>query len=143
MRKIKFIVLHCSDSDNPLHDNINTIKEWHTLRGFTGPDGIKGNQDDVGYHWFIDKKGALHKGRDEQYVGAHVKNHNRFSIGVCFSGRTFKDFHTDQFNTGRDLIIDLLKKYNLTKSDVILHRTLDPGKTCPNFTLSQFWNEGK
>jgi len=143
MRKINFIVLHCSDSDQASHDNIETIRHWHTLRGFTGPDGIKGNSDDVGYHYFISRNGSIHPGRKEDYVGAHVKNHNRFSIGICLSGRTFKDFHSSQFITARKLVDELLKKYNLTRKDVKLHRELDAGKTCPNFTLAQFWNEGK
>lgn len=138
MRKIKMIVLHCSDSDNSAHDNIETIRSWHTLRGFIGPDGIKGTKDDVGYHWFIDRKGGVIKGRNEDDIGAHVKNHNKFSIGVCFSGKTFNDFHTEQFTSGRKLVEELLKKYNLTWNDVKLHRQLDPGKTCPNFSLAQF-----
>jgi N-acetylmuramoyl-L-alanine amidase len=137
-RKIKFIVLHCSDSDLPAHDNIEVIRDWHTKRGFVGPDGVKGTHDDVGYHYFIDRHGVVVKGRDENQVGAHVKGHNRFSIGVCLSGKTFKSFHTKQFTAARDLVIGLLKKYNLTWKDVKLHRDLDSGKTCPNFSLQDF-----
>jgi hypothetical protein len=36
---------------------------------------------------------------------------------------------------------DLIKRFNLTEQDVKLHRQLDSGKTCPNFTLAQFWKE--
>ena len=63
-RNINLIVWHCSDSDSQLHDNIETIKSWHTQRGFTGPDGIKGTEDDIGYHFVITKDGKIHKGRD-------------------------------------------------------------------------------
>ena len=138
-RKIKFLVLHCSDSDQPLHDNIETIRQWHTARGFIGPDGIGGNKDDVGYHFFIDRKGAVHVGRNENEIGAHVKNHNKFTLGICLSGRTFKDFHTNQFIMARKLVEQLIDKYHLTRNDVKLHRELDAGKTCPNFTIKQFW----
>lgn len=141
MRKIKFIVLHCSDSDRLAHDNIATIREWHTLRGFTGPDGVSGTHDDVGYHFFIRRDGTIEEGRKVEDVGAHVQNHNKFSIGVCLSGRTFVDFHGIQFTAARKLVRDLIKRFNLTEQDVKLHRQLDSGKTCPNFTLAQFWKE--
>jgi N-acetylmuramoyl-L-alanine amidase len=138
MRKIKLIVLHCSDSDLPAHDNIEVIREWHTARGFIGPDGVKGTHDDVGYHFFINRSGMVFKGREESKVGAHVQGHNRFSIGICLSGKTFKSLHTEQFTIARQLVEKLLKKYNLTWKDVKLHRDLDSGKTCPNFSLDDF-----
>lgn len=141
MRKIKFIVLHCSDSDRLAHDDIATIREWHTLRGFTGPDGVRGTHDDVGYHFFIRRDGTVEEGRKVENVGAHVQNHNKFSIGVCLSGRTFVDFHSPQFTAARKLVRELLQRFNLAESDVKLHRQLDSGKTCPNFTLAQFWKE--
>jgi N-acetylmuramoyl-L-alanine amidase len=138
MRKIKYLVLHCSDSDLPAHDNIQVIRDWHTARGFVGPDGVKGTHDDVGYHFFITRSGMVCKGREEHEVGAHVKGHNRFSIGICLSGRSFKSFHTPQFTAARKLVADLLKKYNLTSKDIQLHRDLDSGKTCPNFSIDDF-----
>jgi N-acetylmuramoyl-L-alanine amidase len=141
MRKIKKIYLHCSDSDRLAHDNIATIREWHTLRGFTGPDLVAGTHDDVGYHFFIRRDGTVEEGRKENHIGAHVKGDNQFSIGVCLSGRTFVDFHSSQFTAARELVLELLDKYKLTKSDVKLHRDFDPKKTCPNFSLKDFWLE--
>jgi len=141
MRTIKAIYLHCSDSDRPEHDSVEVIREWHTKRGFTGPDGVSGTKDDIGYHFFITRNGELNKGRDENKIGAHVKNHNKFTLGVCFSGRTFKDFHSEQFIAGRKLVLELIEKYKLTKKDVKLHRDSDSGKTCPNFSLKDFWQE--
>jgi hypothetical protein len=35
-------------------------------------------------------------------------------------------------------VADLLKKYNLTSKDIQLHRDLDSGKTCPNFSIDDF-----
>lgn len=138
LRKIKTIVLHCSDSDVPEHDNIETIRKWHTERGFTGPDGISGTHDDVGYHYFITRKGLVMSGRPEHQVGAHVEMHNAYTLGICFSGRTFKNFDSPQFEAGRRLVEKLLKKYHLTWNDVKLHREFNKGKSCPNFTLDQF-----
>lgn len=141
LRKIKTIILHCSDSDVPAHDNIEAIREWHTERGFVGPDGVEGTHDDVGYHFFVTRGGLVMSGRSEDQVGAHAQGHNAYSIGICFSGKMFKDFKSNQFGAGRRLVEKLLKKYGLSKSDVKLHREFNKGKSCPNFTLDQFWLE--
>ena len=140
MRKIKKVILHCSDSDVAAHDHISVIREWHTKRGFVGPDGIAGSEDDVGYHWFIDRNGGVAKGRDEKHIGAHAKGHNSDSIGVCLSGRTFPNPHTHQFTAARALVVKILEQYGLKKEDVYLHRTFDGGKPCPNFSLEFFWD---
>lgn len=132
-RKINFLVVHCSDSDNPKHDNIATIRQWHTERGFIGPDGVKGTHDDVGYHYFITKDGSVHSGRHEDQVGAHVAGYNRGSIGVCLSGR--KLFTDAQFHSLEKVLKELCKKYDLEKKDILEHNDLDKGKTCPNFDL--------
>lgn len=140
LRRIKEIILHCSDSDVLDHDNIETIRQWHTARGFKGPDGVEGTDDDVGYHYFITRKGMVSSGRKESQVGAHCKGHNAYSLGVCLSGKTFTNFSSPQFEAARRLIIKLLTRYHLTKADLKLHRDYDKGKTCPNFTLEQFWS---
>jgi N-acetylmuramoyl-L-alanine amidase len=128
LRRIKTIVLHCSDSDVEAHDNIEVIRQWHLARGFA----------DVGYHYFITRKGLVMSGRPEHQVGAHVEMHNAYTLGICFSGRTFKNFDSPQFEAGRRLVEKLLKKYHLTWNDVKLHREFNKGKSCPNFTLDQF-----
>ena len=45
-------------------------------RGFT----------DMGYHFYITRDGEIHRGRPLEKVGAHCKNHNRHSIGICYEG---------------------------------------------------------
>jgi N-acetylmuramoyl-L-alanine amidase len=124
MRKINLIVIHCSDSDIPSHDNIETIRKWHVQeRGWS----------DVGYHHFIRKNGDICRGRSEATPGAHVSGHNSRSIGVCLSGR--KSFTDDQFRALEKLCKELCKKYGLEKSDILGHRDLQSGKTCPNFDV--------
>lgn len=123
-RRIDLIVVHCSSSDNPSHDDISVIKQWHFDRGFK----------DVGYHYYIKKSGELQKGRDEGVIGAHVKGHNKYTIGICLGG--LDNFKQEQRNTLKELCIDLLKKYNLTKDKIVPHSLLDKhGKTCPNFDV--------
>ena len=100
-RLINLIVLHCSDSDHPHHDNVETIRKWHTERGFTGPDGVEGTEDDIGYHFVITKDGTVHAGRPVEAVGAHVHGHNANSIGICLTGKTRSQFTPAQFRSLR------------------------------------------
>lgn len=121
-RRINLVVLHCSDSDRPEHDNIETIASWHKERGFSK----------VGYHFVILKNGDIAKGRDIDEVGAHVKGHNSHSIGICLTGR--EKFSPEQFRSLKNLLEWICLTYKLEDKDVLLHRELDNGKTCPNFT---------
>jgi N-acetylmuramoyl-L-alanine amidase len=130
--KIHWVVVHCSDSDVPAHDNIEVIRGWHKNER---------NFSDIGYHYFIDKSGAVYIGRSEDKIGAHVKGHNSGSLGICLSGR--HDFTTKQFESLERLLKDICKRHELTKQDILGHRDLDGGKTCPNFdvhALISKWN---
>jgi len=126
MRPVNWIILHCSDSDVPAHDNIETIRAWHIDRGFS----------DCGYHFFIQKNGVTVKGRDEDKIGAHVMGHNKDSIGICLSGK--KEFTEAQFKSLEILLIDLCSRYDLQKMDILGHSDLDGKKTCPNFDVTKW-----
>jgi N-acetyl-anhydromuramyl-L-alanine amidase AmpD len=136
MRKIDLLVIHCSDSDRATHDNVQTIRQWHTERGFTGPDGVLGTQDDIGYHFVITKDGKVHQGRPVSRVGAHVAGHNANSIGICLTGKnTFSDAQKEALES---LCKKLCQDHRLKKTDIVGHRELDGrGKTCPNFDVQQ------
>lgn len=123
-RRIHCLIIHCSDSDIPAHDNIETIRKWHVEeRGFT----------DVGYNYFVDKRGNVSPGRTEETVGAHCRGHNSGSIGICLSGR--HDFTGDQFRALEALCRDICKRYDLEKTQILAHADLDKNKTCPNFDV--------
>lgn len=134
-RLINLIVLHCSDSDNPAHDDISVIRKWHTERGWTGPDGVEGTEDDVGYHFFYKKDGTEQIGRDVSQVGAGVKGHNAHAVHLCLSGRLRSEFTRAQFRSLRKRLDQLFKDHNLDWKAVRLHNQLDSNKTCPNFTM--------
>ena len=124
MRLINLVVCHCSDSDIPAHDNIDTIRKWHHERGWK----------DIGYHYFINKAGDVFPGRPEEDIGAHVKGHNSRSIGICLSGRN--KFTDEQFRSLERICLDIVKRYGLSKLDILAHHDLDALKTCPNFDLA-------
>lgn len=128
-REINKIIIHCSDSDYLTHDNIEVIRSWHKARMFS----------DVGYHYFIDKAGILHKGRDLSTIGAHCAGHNKDSIGICFSGKNH--FSAQQMMTGQLLLDVLLGMFNLKARDVFPHNHFNHGKTCPNFDVSLLFRQ--
>ncbi len=133
MRKITKLIIHCSDSDNPKHDNVKTIRQWHTQRGFTGPDGVPGTEDDVGYHFVIVKNGDIKLGRPIEAIGAHTLGQNKDSLGVCLTGS--KVFSKSQFETLEMLCKVLCETHNLSKKDIYPHNHFDKNRTCPNFNL--------
>jgi len=124
MRKINRVIIHCSDSDVPAHDNIETIRKWHVKER---------NFSDIGYHYFISKDGVVHSGRSENSVGAHVKGHNSGSIGICLSGK--RRFTSDQFRSLETLLADICARHALEKQDILAHHDMDVNKTCPNFDV--------
>jgi N-acetylmuramoyl-L-alanine amidase len=121
-RVIHCVVIHQSASSNPLHDNIETIRQWHLDRNFS----------DIGYAYFIRKNGLVEKGRDEDKIGAHVKGHNKSSLGICLSGEGEKT--PEQLKALEILLIDICSRHNLEKKDILAHSDLAP-TLCPGFDL--------
>ena len=66
-RHVDRVFLHCSASDDPDHDDIETIRRWHVdERGWS----------DVGYHYFIRSDGTLQEGRPLERIPAAQAGHN-------------------------------------------------------------------
>ncbi|QZT38791.1 N-acetylmuramoyl-L-alanine amidase [Halosquirtibacter xylanolyticus] len=125
MRKINKIILHCSDSDIAEHDDIQVVRRWHLERGWK----------DIGYHYFITKNGRVRWGRSPAMYGAHCAGHNRDSIGICLSGR--HKFTPYQFNSLRNLLIRLMKEYDIPKSAIYPHNHFNKNKSCPNYNVQE------
>ena len=77
------IILHCADTRPdwmtgwPIAEKVAEIRRWHVQeRGWR----------DIGYHWIVDRDGAVASGRRETEIGAHVEGHNRGTIGICLLG---------------------------------------------------------
>ena len=92
MRQIDKIIVHCSATREGENFEVSEIRKWHVEgRGWS----------DIGYHFYIDINGKIWKGRNIDRTGAHCKNHNRNSIGVCYcggveaDGKTPKDTRTE------------------------------------------------
>jgi len=106
------------------------IDRWHRQRGWLG----------IGYHYVIRRDGTIEKGRPEERPGAHAYGYNQTSIGICLVGglstrkRPHNNFTPKQFNSLRDLIKDIFRRYSAVRK-VVGHRDLDPGKACPSFDV--------
>lgn len=118
MRKITKHIIHCSDST---FGDVATIDRWHKERGWRG----------IGYHFVILPDGTVEIGRPLNQVGAHVRGHNRESVGTCLIGRNH--FTEAQFTTLR--VLHLALSAMCPNLKVFGHRDLDPRKTCPNFEI--------
>lgn len=79
--------IHCSASDNPKHDNTQTIDAWHRERGFDG----------IGYHAYINKEGHWFWARDLEKIPAAQRGYNTGSIAICVGG--LQEFTEEQMET--------------------------------------------
>lgn len=74
---------------------IYDIHRWHLNNGWSG----------CGYHFFIQKNGAVYRGRPVDTVGAHASNHNSYTVGICLEGSFNNENPTDaQYNACAALI---------------------------------------
>ena len=129
MRTITLIIVHCSANKAGSALRLADIDRYHRSLGWKG----------CGYHYVIPTDGTIEKGRDEAEVGAHCKNHNRHSIGVCYIGGLSADGKPEDTRTDaqrvalRKLLEALHREY--PHALIVGHRDLNPRKACPCFDV--------
>lgn len=129
MRTITLIIVHCSANKAGSAFRMADIDRYHRSLGWIG----------CGYHYVIPTDGTIEPGRPEEMVGAHCKNHNRHSIGVCYIGGLSADgLPTDtrteaQRITLRALLEQLHRRY--PQALIVGHKDLKPRKACPCFNV--------
>ena len=130
MRKIDYIIIHCSATKEGIDWKAKDIDQWHKQRGF----------NKIGYHYVIDLDGTVETGRDENETGAHCVGYNKSSIGICYIGgldRNLcpKDTRTDKQKEALwNLVIKLLAKY--PNANVYGHNEFAK-KACPCFNVKK------
>lgn len=135
MRTINKIIIHCSATPEGRDYTVAQIRDWH----------VKGNGwKDIGYHFVIYRDGSVHAGRPIEQIGAHTKNHNAHSIGICYIGGCAatkngkgeyppKDTRTpEQRKALKQLVKELLAKY--PGATVHGHNEF-ANKACPSFDV--------
>ena len=99
---INMIVLHHAEASSCTAQDIHT---WHLRQSWCG----------IGYHYFVNKKGEIFKGRPDNTVGSHARGYNSTSIGICFEGSFNKETMPQaQIKAGRELVAYLKEKYSIT-----------------------------
>lgn len=135
MRTITLIIVHCSANRAGSALRMADIDSYHRSLGWIG----------CGYHYVIPTDGTIEPGRPEEMVGAHCKNHNRHSIGVCYIGGLSKDGKPADTRTDaqrialRNLLEQLHRRY--PGALIVGHRDLDPQKVCPCFDVANEYHD--
>jgi hypothetical protein len=122
-----------------LSEKVAEIKRWHVEdRKFS----------DIGYHYIIDRNGAIANGRPVDRAGAHVLGHNANSIGVCLIGGfggTENDKFTDHFTADQAFalheLIEKLKREHSGIKTVSGHNQY-AAKACPCFNVPRWMGTG-
>ncbi|MCK3654897.1 N-acetylmuramoyl-L-alanine amidase [Pasteurellaceae bacterium Macca] len=160
---IRKVVIHCSATQNgkslrtQTHTAAQTIDGWHKGRGFQrltkNYNAFNPHLQHIGYHYVIDTDGTVETGRKCGEIGAHVKGHNMYSVGICLvggitpEGKNHGEFTEKQWYALHRLIRELEAKYS-TIEQVCGHRDLSPDingdgtispnewvKSCPCFDV--------
>lgn len=131
------IILHCADtrpdwmSGRPLSEKVAEIRRWHVQqRGWR----------DIGYHWVIDRDGAIAPGRAETVIGAHVQGHNAGTLGVCLiggHGASADDLFGEHFTGAQDRELrSLVDRIKMRTSIARVSGHNDyAAKACPGFRV--------
>ena len=141
LRRIDLVIVHCSDSGRTT--TVEQIHEWHITRP-------KGPFACIGYHWFIDGKGVVWRGRPLTRIGAHCGGYNTRSVGICMAGTQDPKrawggelgFAQEQWEALASLVRwhatpgAGLENYDGRPWQVLGHRDLNPHKDCPNFDVA-------
>ena len=126
MRTITLIVIHCSAVRPDQMSSAAQIDSWHRKQGW---------KLGIGYHYVVRRNGEIEPGRPEWLIGAHCKNHNAHSIGVCYEGGLDirgqpADTRTaEQKAAMRWLLRQLHRSY--PRALIVGHHDLNPQKVCP------------
>lgn len=144
MRKIDYIIIHCSATRCTENFTAKDIDAWHKQRGWHC----------IGYHFVIDLDGTVELGRAVRDVGAHVYGYNKNSIGICYIGGLDRygnpaDTRTPEQRKALRILVNHMKT-TFPGAKVVGHRDLSPDvngdgiiekwewlKECPCFDVSK------
>lgn len=145
MREINEIFIHCAATkpqwmiSATADQKVAEIRRWHVEeRGWR----------DIGYHFVIDRSGDTVEGRPIEEIGAHVRGHNRNSIGIClvggWGGATTDQFEEHFTELQRQALWKLLDDLTAQFPNARIrgHNEV-AAKACPCFDVSEFIQNGR
>jgi hypothetical protein len=133
--KPEYIYLHHSLTKDSGTVSWSAIRKYHIYHN---------GWDDIGYHYGIEIVGTIPEifvGRFEGRPGAHVRGHNKNSIGICLVGNyNDKKPGPEKWNLLMRLVKNIAFRYAIPVENVLGHREINSNKTCPGtmFDLYKF-----
>ena len=126
MRTITLLVIHCSAVRPDQTSSAAQIDTWHRRQGW---------HLGIGYHYVVRRDGQIESGRPEWMVGAHCKNHNAHSLGICYEGGLNArgdpaDTRTLEQKLAMVQLLEVLHR-RYPKALIVGHHDLNPHKACP------------
>lgn len=124
-RRVNLVVIHCSATasgqrlqrgkpgDVGYQSCAQIIDAWHAERGFqrsaAACAALNPHLPHIGYHYVVDLDGQVFTGRGLDEVGAHAKDHNAASIGICLVGgaEAQAQFTPAQWKALKNLVLTL------------------------------------
>jgi N-acetyl-anhydromuramyl-L-alanine amidase AmpD len=159
-RIIKYIILHHSATDYELNRRDTDGKQ--IARAICDRSQTKWKEEypsyKCDYHFLIGHTGKVFRGQPLEQPAWHATNYevNLHSIGICFLGNfQYMQMPKEQFNSGKELIKELMEKYNIPLRKVLRHKdvisdithransTLCPGKNFPYIPMLDALRDGE
>ena len=138
MRKIDKIIIHCSATPPSLDIGAGDIRRWH----MEPPN----NWSDIGYHLVITRDGDVEEGRPMDVTGAHVRGHNKGSIGICLVGGVNNTMMPeDNFTKAQwKSLTSVLRILKADYKNATIHGHNEfSDKACPSFDVQHELREGR
>ncbi|CAM0104215.1 amidase [Vibrio phage 159E36-2a] len=133
--RVNYITIHCSATKPKRRTTIEDIDKWHRDRGFRK----------VGYHWYIDRDGDIHQGRNETEIGAHVAGHNLGNVGICLEGGLSDEtgdpennYTVAQWDALTLLLKEVIGRHGVKWGNIKGHRDWGANKACPCFDVNDY-----
>jgi len=140
LTNVRYLVVHCAATPAKMDIGAKEIDRWHRERGFFS----------LGYHYVIRRNGTIEDGRPLDQPGAHVRQYNSVSLGVCLVGGVDKggpegkpeaNFTPEQIYMLRIVLDEWKAKW--PNAEIVGHRDLDAGKACPSFNVKKWIEQGR
>ena len=130
---VKLLIIHCSATQVTRPFSVESLIATGTGR-FGQPS----------YHYYIRMDGEVVPILPENIRGAHARNYNRCSLGICYEGGIDANGKKTDTRTEaqKKAMLDLLKDLTVEypEARIIGHCELPHvAKTCPNFLASVYY----
>lgn len=146
MRKLKYLVIHCTDTPEGRKTSAADIKAWHLT-----PPPVGRGWKQVGYTDMIHLDGSITRlvnNNEDEFVDNWeitngVRGYNGISRHIVYVGGRTKDFSQPK-DTRTPAQLKALEEYvkdfkeRFPNVEIVGHRDLDSGKACPSFDVKMW-----